>query len=140
MRVRTIAAGAALALLAPAVAQAQPNTFVLSSSVRAHHGATLVIGTVPKGEFSFVVRVSSDGAKDFKLTQQRNGGTRFTVLQSPSAPAGACQGAAGTLQCSGITTPATPGGKKWTFAFTNRSNRPMDLKLTIRWRPVTSAG
>ena len=134
-------AGAALALLAPAAAQAQPSTFTLSTSVRAHHTATLTVGTVPQGEFAFGVRVSSDGAKNFRLTQQRNGGSRFTVLAAPSAVAnGACQGAAGTLGCTGITTPATPGGRRWTFAFTNRSGRPMELRLVIRWRPVTSAG
>ena len=141
MRVRLPAACAALVLLAPAVAQAQPNTFTLLTSVAPGKRATLTIGTVPKGEFAFGVRVSSDGAKTFRLTQQRNGGTRFTVIRAPGPIADdACQGAAGTLGCTGITTPATPGGKRWTFVFTNQSNRPMDLRLTIRWRPVTSAG
>ena len=141
MRVRLPVACAALALLAPAVAQAQPNTFRLTTSVAAGKRVALTVGTVPRGEFAFGVRVSSDGAKTFKLTQQRNGGTRFTVLKAPGPIADhACQGAAGTLGCTGITTPATPGGRRWTFVFTNQSNRPMNLRLTIRWRPVTSAG
>jgi len=109
--------------------------------VRPHNGATLAIGAVPKGEFSFVIRVGSDSAKDFKLTQQRDGGARFTVFDSrATTPPGTCGAAAGTIQCSGITTPATPGGKHWIFNFRNRSSRPVQLKLTIRWRPVTSAG
>ena len=141
MRVRLPVACAALALLAPAVAQAQPSTFTLKTSVAAGSRAALTIGTVPQGEFAFNVRVSSDGAKTFKLTQQRNGGTRFTVIRAPGPIAtDACQGAAGTLGCAGITTPATPGGKRWTFVFTNQSNRPMNLRLVIRWRPVTSSG
>lgn len=142
MRVRIpLACAASLTLLAPAAALAQPSTFQLATSVRPHHKATLTIGTVPQGEFAFAVRVSSDGAKNFRLTQQRNGGARFTVLEAPGAtPDGTCGGAAGTLDCTGITTPATPGGKRWTFVFSNRSNRPMQLRLIIRWRPVTSAG
>lgn len=141
MRRQIPLACAALTLLAPAAAQAQPSTFGLSTSVRAHHTATLTIGTVPQGEFAFAVRVSSDGAKNFRLTQRRNGGSPFTVLESPGAtPDGTCGGAAGTLDCTGISTPATPGGARWTFAFRNRSSRPMELRLVIRWRPVTSAG
>ena len=33
----------------------------------------------PPGEFSFTLRVSSDGPKRFLLTQQRNGGSAFPV-------------------------------------------------------------
>ena len=144
MRVRFLAICAVAALIVPAAAQtapAQPNRFRLVTNVAPGARAALTIGRVPKGEFAFALRVSSDGAKAFRLTQQRTGGTRFTVLRSPStAASGTCGGAAGTLVCTAITTPATPGGHRWTFVFTNSSNRPMGVTLTIRWRPVTGAG
>ncbi len=126
MRIRFLALCAAAALAAPAVASAQPNRFKLVTTVAPGGRAALTIGTVPKGEFAFGVRVSSDGAKTFRLTQQRSGGTRFTVLKAPGPIAdGACEGAAGSLICTGITTPATPGGRRWTFVFTNSGDRPM---------------
>ena len=145
MRIRFLAVCAVAALAAPAAAQtapaAHPSLFQLRTSVAAGGRATLTIGTVPKGEFAFHVRVSSDGEKAFRLTQKRNGGARFTVIASPGAtPDGTCSGAAGTLDCTGITTPATPAGRRWTFVFTNSSARPMSLGLTIRWKPVASAG
>ena len=138
---RLTAAAAAAALLLPAAAQSQPATFGLSTTVGAHRVAALTIGTVSRGEFSFSLRAGSDGAKALRLTQQRNGGARFTVLRAPGPQTtSACQGAAGSLICAGITTPATPGGRRWTFRFANLSGRPMSLELTIRWRGVTSAG
>lgn len=142
MRARFLVAGAACAALAlPALAQAQPTSFRLDTSVAPHQAASLAIGTVPRGEFRFALKVSSDGLKRFTLTQRRNGGTAFTVLRAPGpAVSTACQGAAGSLICAGITTPATPAGRTWTFRFTNRSGRPMSLTLTITFRRVTSAG
>jgi hypothetical protein len=142
MRVPFLAACAALSLVvAPALGQARPDTFRLTTGVAAGARVSLAIGKVPRGEFAFGVRVSSDGAKRFRLTQQRTGGARFTVLRSPGAVAGgSCEGAAGSLFCGGITTPATPGGHRWTFVFTNSSSRPMSLRLTIHWRAVASAG
>ena len=143
MRARTIAAAAiaAVALAAPALAQGQPNQHRLDVTVRPGEFASLTFGTVPQGEFRFRLRASSDGDKTLTLTQKRDTGTRFTVLKVPSATAsGACQGAAGSLFCSGISTPATPAGHSWNFRVRNRSDRPMSITLTIRWRPVPSAG
>lgn len=144
MRVRSLVACAVAALAVTAAAQAaptaHPSRYLLVTTVAPDGRASLTIGAVPKGEFAFYVRVSSDDEKAFRLTQKRNGGPRFTVLESPGATSdAACRGAAGTLDCTGITTPATPAGRRWTFVFTNASARPMHLRLTIRWRPVTSA-
>jgi hypothetical protein len=141
MRTRFLTACAVAALLAPAVAQAQPNGYRLVTTVAPGQRASLTIGTVPKGEFRFSLRAASDGVKRFTLTQQRNGGPRFTVLKAPGPMANAaCQGAAGSLICSGITTPVTPAGRRWTFVLTNASNRPLSITLAITWRAVASAG
>jgi hypothetical protein len=145
MRVRWLliaaAAVVAVATTATAATTAHPNRFQLGVQVAPHHVAALKIGKVPKGEFAFALRAASDGEKRFRLTQQRNGGSQFTVLSAPSAQAAsACQGAAGSLICTGITTPATPSNRTWTFRLRNQSGRPMDITLTIVWRSITSAG
>ena len=147
MRVRwlLIVAAAAVAVAATATAAtsaaAHPNRFQLDVQVAPHHVAALKIGKVPKGEFAFALRAASDGEKRFRLTQQRNGGSQFTVLAAPSAQAASsCQGAAGSLICTGITTPATPANRTWTFRLRNQSNRPMSITLTIVWRSISSAG
>jgi hypothetical protein len=148
MRARFLTACAAAALAVPALAQAQtqdqaeaqPNRYRLEAKIPAGERAVLAIGRVPRGEFRFGLRASSDGEKRLLLTQQRNGGRRFTVLALPgSPPAGGCQGAAGSIFCTGITTPATPGGRTWTFRLSNRSNRQMSIALTIVWRKVAGA-
>lgn len=140
MRIRLLALCVAAAVVAPAVAQAQPNVIRLQTTVAPGGAATLSAGTFPKGEFAFRLRAGSDGAKVFTLTQQRNGGTRFNVLKIPGPLSSACQGAAGSLICSGITTPATPAGRTWTFRLTNASARPLSIDLRIAWRPVHNAG
>ena len=142
MRARMLVVGALAAALAiPALAQGQPNRYQLVTTIPAGKTADLTVGTLPKGELAFGLRASSDGEKILRLTQKRDNGTRFTVLRIPSATAvSACQGAAGSVICSGITTPATPAGHRWNFRVRNGSNRPMSITLTIRWRPVSSAG
>ena len=144
MRVRFLAICATAALVVPAAAQtapARPNRYQVVTTVAPGGHTALTIGKVPKGEFAFALRASSDGEKAFTLTQQRAGGTRFTVLAAPGPIAtDACEGAAGSLFCNGITTPATPGRRRWTFDFTNTSNRPQSITLTITWRAVASAG
>lgn len=141
MNVRLLAVCAVGALALPALAQAQPSRFRLETTIAPGQGAVLTIGKVPQGEFGFSLRASSDGDKRLVVTQQRDGGTRFTVLGVPSAAANsACEGAAGSLYCSGITTPAAPGGHTWSFRVRNRSGRPMSITLTIVWKKVTSAG
>lgn len=141
MHARFLAVCALAALALPALAQAQPSRFQLGTTIAPGQTAVLTIGKVPKGEFNFALRASSDGDKRLVVTQQRQGGTRFTVLGVPSVAANsACQGAAGSLYCSAITTPASPGGHTWSFRVTNRSGRPMSITLTITWKTVTSAG
>jgi len=140
MHPRLLALGAAALLAAPALALAQPNRYEIETRVPAGERATLRIGTVPQGEFSFSIRVSSDGPKRFTLTQQRNGAAPFVVLRAPGPQASACQGAAGSLICTQIQTPATPAGRTWTFRFTNRSGRPMGLTMRITHRRVANAG
>jgi hypothetical protein len=142
MRARMLVVGAlTVALAIPALAQGQPNRYQLVTTIPAGKTADLTVGTLPTGELAFGLRASSDGEKILRLTQKRDNGTRFTVLRIPSATAAsACQGAAGSVICSGITTPATPAGHRWNFRVRNGSNRPMSITLTIRWRPVPSAG
>ncbi len=137
MRARLVAATAVAALALPALALAQPNNYQLTTAVQPGATASLRVGTVPQGQFSFGLRVSSDGDKNFTLTQQRNGGSAFTVISGPGGPGtSSCQGAAGSLFCTGITTPATPGNRTWTWRFRNRSSRPMNVVLTIAWKHV----
>jgi hypothetical protein len=129
------------ALVQPAVAQAQPSRFRLETTIAPGQRAVLTIGKVPQGEFGFSLRASSDGDKRFVLTQRRDDGRSFTVLGAPSAAAdSACEGAAGSLYCRNITTPASPGEHTWSFRFRNRSGRPMSITLAITWRKVRSAG
>lgn len=138
-RVLSIAAVAALAL--PAIGQSQPTRFTYQMTLDPLERNTFTIGRMPKGEFAFSLRASSDGEKSLTLTQQRNGGVKFPVLVLPGgASSSGCEGAAGTIFCSGITTPVTPAGRTWTFRVRNRSSRPMLVTLTITWRKVTSAG
>jgi hypothetical protein len=142
MRFRTIAAGALAAALAlPALAQAQPNRHQVGAVVPPGSSLNLTFGTVPKGQFAFGLKVSSDGPKTLRLSQKRDDGSRFTVLGLPGAAASdACQGAAGTLVCTGLTTPVTPGGHSWNIRLRNGSTRPMTVTLTVVWKAVTSAG
>ena len=142
MRARMLVVGAlAAALAVPALAEGQPNRYQLATTISPGATADLTIGKLPRGELAFRLRAASDGEKILRLTQKRDTGTRFTVLRIPSAAAGsACQGAAGSVFCSGITTPATPAGHSWNFRVRNGSNRPMSITLTITWRPVPSAG
>lgn len=141
MRSRYLALPVLAAIIVPAVAQAQPNKFTFDMTLNPLERNTFTLGTFPRGEFAFKVRASSDGEKNFTITQQRNGGVKFPVLVAPGPIAnGACEGAAGSLFCSGITTPVTPAGRTWTFRVRNRGDRPLAVTLTITWRKVTSAG
>ena len=137
-----VCAGAlATALALPALAGAQPNRHQVGAVVPPGSSLNLTFGTVPKGQFAFGLKVSSDGPKTLRLTQKRDNGSRFTVLALPSpAASGACQGAAGTIVCTGITTPVTPGGHSWNIRLRNGSNRPMNVVLTVVWKAVGSAG
>lgn len=138
MRMPILASAAALALMAgAATAAAPPQRVALGVTLAPAKSAQLTVGPVARGEFLVFLKASSDGTKAFTLTQQRNGGTRFTVLRNGGP---ACEGAAGTLVCSGITTPATPAGHRWTFTLRNRSGRPIAFTLRVTWRPVASAG
>lgn len=141
MRIRSLTLTSIAVLALPAIAQAQPNRFTYVMTLNPLERNTFTLGTFPQGEFAFKVRASSDGDKNFTLTQQRNGGTKFAVLVVPSTFAnGACEGAAGSLFCSGITTPVTPAGKTWTIRMRNRGDRPLSVTLTITWRKVPNAG
>jgi hypothetical protein len=141
MPLRSLVAAAAAALAIPLAAHAQPSRFQLTATIAPGQDAVLTIGTVPRGEFVFAVRAGSDDVKRLLVTQQRNGGRRFTVFRLPGGASSArCQGAAGTIGCTGITTPATPGGHTWTFHVVNQSRRPTFVTLTVVWRRVASAG
>jgi hypothetical protein len=130
-----------LAVALPAAAGAQPNRYRVEVSLTPGARAVLTVGTVPQGEFSFRLRASSDDEKRITLTQRRNGGTAFTVLDTASSQAAdVCEGAAGTLVCSNVTTPVTPAGRTWTLVLRNRGSRPAQVALTVTWRRVGSAG
>ena len=141
MRIRSLTLTSIAILTLPTVAHGQPNRFTYDMTLDPLERNTFTLGTFPKGEFAFTLRASSDGEKNFTVTQQRNGGPKFAVLVSPSAIAQTgCEGAAGSLFCSGITTPATPAGKFWTFRVRNRGDRQLSVTMTITWRKVTNAG
>lgn len=140
MRLRHLAAVAGAALALPAAAQAQPNTYKLELTLQPGQQASMTIGTVPQGEFGYFLRASSDDEKLVTVKQKRNGGSAFTVLNTASAPEDACEGAAGSLVCSGITTPATPGGKSWTFTVKSTGPRPTSITLRITFRKIPNAG
>ncbi len=132
---------AAAALAVPVVAAAQPTRYQVDVQLDPGERVALTIGKFPKGEFRFSLRASSDGEKRFGLTQQRGVAPRFAVLSYPSAFAnGACEGAAGSVFCNGISTPAPIAGSTYTFRFKNKGNRPLSITLTIVWRRIASAG
>ena len=132
---------AAAALAAPVVAAAQPTRYQVDAQLDPGERVALTIGKAPKGEFRFSLRASSDGEKRFGLTQQRGVAPRFAVLSYPSALAnGVCEGAAGSVFCNGISTPAPIAGSTYTFRFKNKGNRPLSITLTIVWRRIASAG
>jgi hypothetical protein len=140
VRTRILALCAAGLLAAPAAALAQPNAVRVQSTVQPGATLTLTIGKVPRGEFAFRLRAGSDSVKRFTLTQQRNGGKRFTVLRVPGPLASGCQGAAGSIICEKLTSPAAPGGRTWTFRLRNGSDRPLSVDLRVAWHRLRSAG
>jgi hypothetical protein len=128
-------------LAMPAIASAQPTRYTVDARLAPGERVTLVVGKVPRGEFRFSLRASGDGEKRFGLTQQRGVAPRFAVLNYPSAfAAGACQGAAGSVVCRGISTPAPVAGSTYAFRLKNKGDRPLSVTLTVVWRPVASAG
>ena len=138
---RFLVAVAAAAFAAPMAAHAQPTRFQIDTTIDPGERVALTIGKVPRGEFRFSLRASSDGEKRFGLTQQRGVAPRFAVLNVPSPSAdSACQGAAGSVFCNGISTPAPIAGSTYTFRLKNKGNRPLSITLTIIWRRIASAG
>jgi hypothetical protein len=132
---------AAATLAAPVIAVAQPTRYQVDAQLDPGERVALTIGKVPRGEFRFALRGSSDGEKLFGLTQQRGVAPRFAVLNYPSAFAvGACRGAAGSVFCSGISTPAPVAGSTYAFRLKNKGDRPLSITLTIVWRRIASAG
>lgn len=141
MRRRVLATSGMVALLAlPAIGAAQPTRFTFDMTLAPKERNTFTLGTFPQGEFAYTLRAASDGTKSFTVTQQRNRGVRFPVLVVPGPLASGCQGAAGSLFCSGITAPVTPKGRTWTIRVRNRDSRPLLVTMTIRFRPVPHAG
>jgi hypothetical protein len=131
----------AAALAAPIAAHAQPTRFQIETTLAPGERAALTIGKVPHGEFRFSLRASSDGEERFGLTQQRGVVHRFAVLNVPSAFAdSACRGAAGSVLCNGISTPAPIAGSTYTFRLKNKGDQPLKINLTIIWRRIASAG
>jgi hypothetical protein len=143
MRLSTLALAAiGLALAVPAAAGAQPNSYRLETTLVPGERAALRIGTLPQqGEFRFVLRASSDDEKRVTLMQRRiGGGTAFTVLDTAGETGEACEGAAGTLVCRNVSTPATPAGHTWRFVLRNGGPTDVLVTLTITFRRVPNAG
>ncbi|MFN8111165.1 MAG: hypothetical protein U0Y82_15195 [Thermoleophilia bacterium] len=138
---RLLAAAAAATLITAAgAAAAAPARLHVHTTIRPGDTTTISGGPVAKGEFGFALRAPSDGAKDFVLTQRDGHAKPFTVVAMPGTTGTACEGAAGSVYCTGITTPAPASSGNYTFALRNRGNRPLIISLTITWRRVTSAG
>lgn len=134
--------GTALAavVLIPSTALAAPNQFEIDTTNAAGDLSILTVSPVPKGEFSFNLRVSSDGPKLFRLVQWRIGAKSFTVIGGTTGiPISSCDAAAGTVVCSGITTPSPTLGK-YQFRVRNLSTQKQHIHLIVRWKSVTSAG
>jgi len=132
---RTICSALAVAAVAAGTASAAPTPTQLEVVLQPGQRVAMTMSQVPKGEFLFFLKASSDGAKKFVLSQQRVGATRFKVLDGASG----CDGAAGSLFCSNVTTPAPATTGSYIFRLTNLSGRPMAMTLKISWRKVTSA-
>ncbi len=131
----------AATLVVPAVAVAQPTRFSVEATLHPGERVALTVGKVPRGEFAFALRASGAGTIRLGVTQQRGVVRRFPVLNVPSPFAdSACQAAAGTLLCRGITTPAPVAGSTYTFRVKNKGDQPIRLILTVTWRAVASAG
>lgn len=126
----------AVAAVAATTASAAPTPTTLEVVLQPGQRVAMTMSQVPRGEFRFVLKASSDGVKKFVLSQQRVGSTRFKVLDGASA----CDAAAGTLLCSNISTPAPTATGSYIFRLTNLSARPMSMTLKISWRKITSAG
>ena len=109
--IRWLLIAAAAAVAVPTATARRRRSRTASSSTsrwRPTRWPRLKIGKVPQGEFAFALRAASDGEKRFRLTQQRNGGSQFTVLCGAERPGDQRLPGRrpGSLICTGITTPA----------------------------------
>jgi hypothetical protein len=130
-------------LAVPATVTAQPTRFQLDTTLAPGQQTALTVGQVPRGLFVYSIRTSSDGEQRFGITQQRLGVFHHMVqpvlnVPSPLATT-ACQGAAGTLLCRGISKPAWIDMSTYTFRVRNKGNRPLRITLAVRWRPIAVA-
>ncbi|MBI2684274.1 MAG: hypothetical protein HYX33_02605 [Actinobacteria bacterium] len=141
MDARHLVLVAATALAVPATSLAHSNRHQLDATLTTGQQVSLTIDNVAPGEFAFMLRASSDDQKNVKVTQRRIGGSSLTVIDT-SAPTSAnrCQGAAGTLVCTNITTPAAPGNRSWKFTVKSTGPRPTSITLVITSRRVAHAG
>ncbi len=133
---KRVLSACALAVVAATGASAAPSPTKLEMTLQPGQRLVMTLGQVPKGEFAFSLRGSSDGVKNFVLSQQRIGSSRFKVIDSKTTP---CDGAAGSLYCTGITTPAPVKLGAYIFRVRNLGNRPLSVTLKISWRKITSA-
>jgi hypothetical protein len=141
MRTRIAGTAVAALLAAPLAASGHPTRFQLETTLQPGERAALTIGKVPRGEFRFAIRAFSDGEKRFGLVQGRGTTPRFAVLNVPSPFADtACQDSAGSVLCTGISTPAPVAGATYTFRLKNKGDRPLEVNFVILWRRVASAG
>ncbi|MCB0881802.1 MAG: hypothetical protein KDC33_06240 [Thermoleophilia bacterium] len=128
----TVAASAPLLLATPAVAfTARLNGQVIPPK----RAATLTVTTPAAGQFAYWLRASSDGQKRLRLVQRR-GTSAFTVLRVPGSLAGeVCEGAAGSLYCTGFTAPA-PRRATYRIRVFNDASRPLTVTLRLTFTRV----
>lgn len=99
--------------------------------------ATLTVSTPAPGEFAYWLKASSDGDKRLRVVQRR-GASAFTVMRMPGPVArDTCEGAAGSVVCSGFTTPA-PRRATYVIRVFNDSARPMKVSVRVTFRRVNA--
>lgn len=132
LRTALAAAAATCLAVAPAVAfTARLNGQVIPP----RKAATLTVTTPARGEFSYWLRASSDGPERLRLVQRR-GASAFTVMRIPGTVADdVCQGAAGSVYCTGSPTPA-PVAATYRIRVFNDSARPTTVTLRVTFRRV----
>lgn len=134
---RMLLGSIALAGTLAVTGSAAPSPTKVRLTLQPGQNIALTMERVPRGQFAFALRASSDGVKHFVLTQQRVGRTRFKVLDASSS---ACEGAAGTLYCTNVTTPAPAARAAYVFRVRNLGDGPLSVTLRVTWTKVTSAG
>ena len=132
--------------MVPASADSTPCVAALAHPVidRQVKPGKLVSGVVKRdariGEFAFCIAVGRDGPKHVVIRLRRPGSKAFVVLDTTKPNGATCEGAAGTLYCSDITTPAVPTPGRFIITATNAGSRTAHVRVAVIWRRIYAAG